>query len=228
MNQQRRLMASTLLLSRQYPKSMRQLSRNPCHFSTTQEEPFYGRPRGEQGEPFYGRPRESIAGPSRSIQDRIAIALHAAVTALNDPTRADAVAALGDITSPVTLQRLHDQMKNDPTGRLILKDRPVVSKATIPYEKLIAEAPDNPHDTPGITFGQAYGAFLKSHGFDPDERDDVKYIDDENLAYVMTRYRQVRCRGGRKRMLGCRNKGRFSFLPLPFAPTESVTTFGML
>jgi ubiquinone biosynthesis protein COQ4 len=121
----------------------------------------------------------------------LAIAIHYATTAFADPTRADAVAALGEITGQVSLQRIHQRMMDDPTGRLILQERPIISKDTIPYERLMAEAPDYPEQTANITFGQAYGCFLKSHGFDPDERDKVKYIEDETLAYTMLRYRQV-------------------------------------
>jgi hypothetical protein len=145
--------------------------------------------------PFYGRPREPKTNTEpRSVQSRLALAIHYATTAFSDPTRADAVAALGEITGPVTLSRLHEQMKKDATGRRILEERPVVSKATIPFERLMAEAPEDPNTTPTITFGQAYGCFLKSHNFDPDERDEVTFIEDDDLAYVMLRYRQVRTR----------------------------------
>lgn len=147
-----------------------------CFSSTTEETPFYGFPRPE--------------APHRSLQNRLAVAIHSATTAFADPARADAVAALGEVTGEVSLRRIHAKMSNDPTGRLLLQERPVVSKATIPYERLMAEAPEDA-TTPGITFGQAYGSFLKGHGFDPDERDQVKYVDDEELAYVMLRYRQV-------------------------------------
>lgn len=124
-----------------------------------------------------------------SIRSRLATAVHYAGTAFADPTRADAVAALAEITGPVTLRRLAASMKADPVGLRILEARPVVSKATIPFERLIAEAPDS-SDVPGITFGQAYGCFLKSHDFDPDARDKIRFIEDEELAYIMLRYRQ--------------------------------------
>lgn len=148
--------------------------------TTTTEEPFYGKPRP---------PRKT--NEPRSVVNRIAVAIHYATTAFADPTRADAVAALGEITGPLTLQRLAQQMKQDPVGRRILQDRPIVSKATIPYDKFIREAPqDSIDDDPNLTFGQAYGFFLKSHDFDPDERDQVRFVDDEELAYIMLRYRQ--------------------------------------
>ncbi|OEU18759.1 coenzyme q biosynthesis protein [Fragilariopsis cylindrus CCMP1102] len=150
-------------------------------------------------EPFYGKPRAKASGtstPTTTIGNRIAIAIHNATTAYSDPTRADAVAVLGEITGPITLQRIHQKMITDPIGCQILKDRPIVSKATIPeYEQLILNAHNyndtiKNHDDDTLTFGQAYGSFLKIHGFDPDERDDVNYIEDETLAYIMLRYRQ--------------------------------------
>jgi len=143
-------------------------------------------------EPFYGSPRKPKGNESRSIPNRLAVAIHYATTAFSDPTRADAVAALAEITGPVTLQRLAQQMKRDAVGKRILQDRPIVSKATIPYEQFIRDAPEEVVSAPDITFGQAYGFFLKSHGFDPDERDEVRFVEDEELAYVMLRYRQVR------------------------------------
>jgi len=160
----------------------------------TDDEPFYGTPL-ETG-PQHGHAHGHAQGTT--IVDRIAVAVYNATTAFADPTRADAVAALGEITGPLTLRRIHDRMVADPTGRRILLERPVVTKATIPYERLVAEAPDgyndnenyNDDDDDNLTFGQVYGSFLKGHGFDPDERDDVKFVEDETLAYIMLRYRQ--------------------------------------
>ena len=81
-------------------------------------------------------------------------------------------------------------MANDPIGKIILKERPIVSKATIPYQQLMDSSSSYDDDDSNITFGQAYGKFLKVHGFDPDGRDEVKYIQDDTLAYIMLRYRQ--------------------------------------
>ncbi|KAL3945787.1 MAG: hypothetical protein SGBAC_000176 [Bacillariaceae sp.] len=139
-------------------------------------------------EPFYGSPRPPTTNKNRLPHQKIALAIHHATTAFADPTRADAVAGLGEVTGQVSLERIHEQMMADPTGRRILEDRPVVRKATIPYQELIDSVPEDP-DAP-LTFGQAYGKFLKSHGFDPDGRDPVKYIEDDTLAYIMLRYRQ--------------------------------------
>jgi ubiquinone biosynthesis protein COQ4 len=82
---------------------------------------------------------------------------------------------------------MYDRMMSDPTGQRILRDRPIVSKATLPIDDFLRQADNN--DAP-MTFGKAYGIFLKRHGFDPDERDAVQYITDPELAYIMLRYRQ--------------------------------------
>ena len=41
------------------------------------------------------------------------------------------------------------------------------------------------------SFGYQYASFMKRHGFDPDERADIRFIADPDLAYIMLRYRQV-------------------------------------
>lgn len=43
---------------------------------------------------------------------------------------------------------------------------------------------------PPNTLGYAYAAWLDREGVSPDTRDSVKYIDDEECAYVMQRYRE--------------------------------------
>lgn len=137
--------------------------------------------------PFYGLPRPSQADESSSLLKRVGVAIHSATTAFSDPTRADAVAALGEVTGHVALTGIYDRMMSDATGQRILRDRPIVSKATLAIDDFIQQA--NNEKSP-LTFGKAYGVFLKGHGFDPDERDDVKYISDPELAYIMLRYRQ--------------------------------------
>jgi ubiquinone biosynthesis protein COQ4 len=125
------------------------------------------------------------------------LTLQSATTALNDPTRADAVAQLGELTGHVALTSMYNVMMQNNVGQQILRERPIVSKETLPasIEMMMREsaAANKSAESPSssnITFGQAYGAFLKKHGFDPDERSEVQYIDNPELAYVMTRYRQ--------------------------------------
>jgi ubiquinone biosynthesis protein COQ4 len=73
-------------------------------------------------------------------------------------------------------------MLADKTGRRILRDRPRISSQTMPIEHL--------RGFPENTFGQCLAEYLDQNSMSLDERDDVKYIDDEECAYVMQRYRE--------------------------------------
>jgi ubiquinone biosynthesis protein COQ4 len=73
-------------------------------------------------------------------------------------------------------------MLSSPTGRRILRDRPRISSKTMSMTYL--------RDLPPNTVGRAYADWLDREGVSPDTRDSVKYIDDEECAYVMQRYRE--------------------------------------
>jgi len=99
-----------------------------------------------------------------------------------DPA-ADLIAALGEATAtPYFIYRLRDAMLSDPTGRRILRDRPRLSSKTLSIEYL-RTLPEN-------TVGRTYADWLDHEGVSPDTRSEVKYIDDEECAYVMQRYRE--------------------------------------
>lgn len=73
-------------------------------------------------------------------------------------------------------------MLSDPTGRRILRDRPRITSQTLklPY---LRSLPEN-------SVGRAYATWLDREGVTPDTRSQVHYIDDEECAYVMQRYRE--------------------------------------
>ena len=152
-------------------------------------------------EPFYGSPRPpkqalSIENPI----DRWQLLIQNAATALRDPTHADAVGAVGELTGTTALKHLQGILREHSEGRRILMERPLVQKSSIPYERLLQQAQsikeqNKDKDTAALTFGQAYGLFLLRHGFDPDERDEIRFMskataDDDELAYILLRYRQ--------------------------------------
>jgi ubiquinone biosynthesis protein COQ4 len=96
---------------------------------------------------------------------------------------ADLIAALGEATAtPYFIYRLRDAMLSDPTGRRILRDRPRISSKTLSIGYL-RSLPEN-------TVGRAYVGWLDREGVSPDSRSEVHYIDDEECAYVMQRYRE--------------------------------------
>ncbi|KAF7164417.1 hypothetical protein CNMCM6106_000969 [Aspergillus hiratsukae] len=128
--------------------------------------------------------------------ERGALAVGSAVGSLMNPRRAvtmtarltqrprlDLIAALGEATAtPYFIYRLRDAMLSDPTGRRILHERPRITSETLklPYLRTL---PEN-------SVGRTYATWLDREGVSPDTRDSVKYIDDEECAYVMQRYRE--------------------------------------
>ena len=120
--------------------------------------------------------------PTNPLQKLAATAISAA-KALKDPRRADMVGVLGEATGRVALEKIRSDLTKTREGRLILSERPVVDSSTINGDQL-RQLNEN-------TFGHAYGRFLERYGFDPDDRTPVALVDDEELAYVLLRYRQV-------------------------------------
>ncbi|KAK8142690.1 Ubiquinone biosynthesis protein [Beauveria asiatica] len=115
--------------------------------------------------------------------ERAGLALGSGVMSLINPYRHDLIAALGEATAtPYFIYRLRDAMLADPTGRRILRDRPRISSQTLSMTRLRALAPG--------TVGHAYVEWLDREGVTPDTRSAVRYIDDEECAYVMQRYRE--------------------------------------
>jgi hypothetical protein len=81
---------------------------------------------------------------------------------LADPTRADLVAAIGDVTGAVAPQAIYDRMKSDPTGQRKLQGKPLVDLSSLDLAVLPRTGPTNTISTDGTTtiFRQAYGSFM--------------------------------------------------------------------
>ncbi|KAL1995505.1 hypothetical protein VTN49DRAFT_1692 [Thermomyces lanuginosus] len=115
--------------------------------------------------------------------ERGALAVGSALGSLLNPRRGDLIAALGEATAtPFFIYRLRDVMLSHPTGRRILRDRPRITSQTLSLDYL-RSLPEN-------TVGRTYATWLDREGVSPDTRDSVQYIDDEECAYVMQRYRE--------------------------------------
>jgi ubiquinone biosynthesis protein COQ4 len=93
------------------------------------------------------------------------------------------IGALAEATAaPYFIYRLRDAMLADATGRRILRARPRISSATLPLAKLQA--------LPANSVGATYAAWLAREGVGPDDRGAVRFVDDEECAYVLQRYRE--------------------------------------
>ncbi len=117
-----------------------------------------------------------------SIQ-RLMLAVGSGVVAISDPSRADMINAFGELTGLENMKKVRDLMKNDPEGAKILADRPVINSKTVDLDKL-EKLPQN-------SFGREYIEFLKRQQIHPDDRLPVRFIEDNELAYIMSRYRQI-------------------------------------
>jgi ubiquinone biosynthesis protein COQ4 len=118
-----------------------------------------------------------------TLIERSALAVGSAVTSLLNPRRADMIAALGEVTAqPYFITKLRDRMLASSSGRRILRDRPRITSKTMSLENL-RQLPEN-------SVGRTYAAWLDREGVSPDTRDSVRYMDDEEEAYVMQRYRE--------------------------------------
>ena len=63
-------------------------------------------------------------------------------------------------------------LERHPIGRMVLQERPDISEATLPD---LSRLPDG-------SLGRAYHVFMGAHGFSPDERTRVQFVDDVDLA----------------------------------------------
>ncbi|KAF1838521.1 ubiquinone biosynthesis protein coq4, mitochondrial [Decorospora gaudefroyi] len=130
------------------------------------------------------RPRPNYEGHiPLTRMERLGLALGSGLGSFLDPRRGDLIAAFGEATAqPYFISKLRDQMLLSPTGRRILRDRPRLTSTSLHVPRLRNLAPN--------TLGYAYAAWLDREGVSPDTRAAVKYIDDEECAYVMQRYRE--------------------------------------
>jgi len=142
--------------------------------------------------------------PPLTPLQRLVTLVHSSITALNDPTRADAVAAVGEVTGSYALSKMMTGMERDDVGRRILRERPIVDDAVAKRAFALLQRhedetaltnihfnnPINSGRKKGMTFGAAYAKFMRAHEFDPEARSPVRFVSDPDLSYVMTRYRQ--------------------------------------
>ncbi|KAI4620565.1 Ubiquinone biosynthesis protein [Alternaria ethzedia] len=115
--------------------------------------------------------------------ERLGLAIGSGLGSFLDPRRGDLIASFGEATAqPYFIYKLRDRMLLNPTGRRILRDRPRLTSTSLDIPRL--------RKLPPNTLGYAYAAWLDREGVSPDTRAPVQYIDDEECAYVMQRYRE--------------------------------------
>ncbi|KAL7637293.1 UNVERIFIED_CONTAM: hypothetical protein RMT77_012018 [Armadillidium vulgare] len=120
--------------------------------------------------------------PTNFIQKSF-LSVGSALTSITDPRRHDAIAVLGETTGYYALKNIYNQMLKDSEGGKIIADKPRINSKTVDINKLAAM----PHDS----LGHSYWQFLSVNKVTPDSRLPVRFVDNQELAYVMQRYREV-------------------------------------
>ncbi|CDK24607.1 unnamed protein product [Kuraishia capsulata CBS 1993] len=115
--------------------------------------------------------------------EKVALFLGSSVGAFLHPERNEFIVALGESTAfDFVLKNLRSQMLSDPTGREILRERPRMTSESLDLAYL--------RSLPESTLGRNYVMWLDREHVSPDTREQVRYIDDEELSYVYQRYRE--------------------------------------
>uniref|UniRef100_A0A2M3ZKC7 Ubiquinone biosynthesis protein COQ4 homolog, mitochondrial n=1 Tax=Anopheles braziliensis TaxID=58242 RepID=A0A2M3ZKC7_9DIPT len=114
---------------------------------------------------------------------RFLLSAGSSIAALVDPRRHDMIACLGETTGREALERIKRSMESSEEGREILAEKPRINTRTINME-LLKQLPEN-------SFGHSYVTFMEKNNITPDSRMEVRFLEDPELAYIMTRYRET-------------------------------------
>ncbi|OWB54877.1 hypothetical protein B5S28_g737 [[Candida] boidinii] len=134
--------------------------------------------------PLFERPTPNYEGhvPLHPVE-KLATFVGSSIGAFLHPEENKYIVALGESTAfPFVLRNLRNEMLSDPVGRQILRERPRMTSTSLDLDYL-KSLPDN-------TMGKTYVKWLEREHCSPDTRVQVRFIDDEELAYVFQRYRE--------------------------------------
>jgi ubiquinone biosynthesis protein COQ4 len=133
---------------------------------------------------FFQRPEPNYPGHIQLYTyEKLLMFLGSSIGAYTHPERNEFIVALGESTAitPI-LRQIQSQMLSDPIGRQILRERPRITSTSLNLEYL--------RNLPEESVGNTYVKWLDREGVSPDTRVPVKFIDDEELAYIYQRYRE--------------------------------------
>ncbi|CDJ69490.1 ubiquinone biosynthesis protein COQ4, putative [Eimeria necatrix] len=117
---------------------------------------------------------------------KLRVAAEAAKLAVAKPKEDLHVATLSELFAEQQLQRMRSCMLcagEDEEGREVLQKRPLLDERFLNFEGL--------RRLPKDTVGHALVHFLDSNLLHAGRRQPVRFVEDEELAYVLTRYRQL-------------------------------------
>eukprot|EP01066_Platyproteum_vivax_P009676 Platyproteum_vivax@DN4273_c0_g1_i1.p1 len=115
--------------------------------------------------------------------NKLCVAGRSIATLISNARRGDCVASLNDVTGREALIGMYNEMLKDEEGKQVLQERPLLDSKSLDPTKLAA--------MPEGSVGREYLNFMNTYGYEAEGRSATKYVDNEVLAYIMTRYRQL-------------------------------------
>jgi len=112
---------------------------------------------------------------------RLLLAGGSSLIGLANPWRADMVAVSGEVTGGAALEFMLNRFHETAEGQRVLVEQPRITDETL----------KNLSHHPADTLGGIYYTFMHRYKLSPSSRDPVQFVDDAQLAYVMTRYRET-------------------------------------
>lgn len=99
------------------------------------------------------------------------------------PGQTHLLAHAADISSIFRVKKIYKDMLNDEEGALILKEKPLLIRQELDFNKL-KKLPNN-------TLGYKYIEFLETCKIHAHDREVAHFFTDINESYILTRYRQI-------------------------------------
>lgn len=140
--------------------------------------------RNSRGKPLPVRRQPDYPGHvPLNLFERALMIVGSSIGAYFHPERNEYIVGLGESTAfePV-LRSLQKEMLSNPTGRQILKEKPRMTSTSLNIDEL--------RQLPRNLIGRMYISWLEREGVSPDTRVPVRYIDNEDYAYIYQRYRE--------------------------------------
>jgi ubiquinone biosynthesis protein COQ4 len=108
----------------------------------------------------------------------------AVIRVLLDSEQTGEIHVAEELTGREAFARFRDALFDDPEGRALLAERPELCSKEVDFDALRALSPE--------TLGHRYVAHLDRHGLSADSQAAAtRYVEDEEVAYLMRRFRQT-------------------------------------
>lgn len=115
------------------------------------------------------------------LHEKCLLTLLSSAAAAYNPSRADLVATVGELTGEGALRRLYSQVYATDEGRRLLYHKPRITQAVLQEARECIDG----------SLGHAYAAFMDQRSFDPSDRPAVRFVHDPELAYIACRAREA-------------------------------------